>query len=152
LLILVEFSEMGCQQSTTKSEKFTWKIENFSRLNAEKICSEPFILGGYPWYVIQMNDFTFPTGRYCSLFICSLIPFITYFCVLCSLGRFVCIQRGTRKQTTYPYQFIWRLWKLLICLRDGADMQNLSCLFSISSRHTKQSPKVFFTSSIFLVI
>ncbi|WJX84974.1 hypothetical protein P8452_67490 [Trifolium repens] len=40
---------MGCQQSTTKKfEKFTWKIENFSRLNAEKIYSEPFILCGYP--------------------------------------------------------------------------------------------------------
>ncbi|KAK2418628.1 MATH domain and coiled-coil domain-containing protein [Trifolium repens] len=43
---------MGCQQSTTKKfEKFTWKIENFSRLNAEKIYSEPFILCGYPWKI-----------------------------------------------------------------------------------------------------
>ncbi|MCI85171.1 hypothetical protein A2U01_0106450, partial [Trifolium medium] len=31
---------MGCQESTTEIlEKFTWKIENFSSLNAEKIYS-----------------------------------------------------------------------------------------------------------------
>ncbi|GAU17572.1 hypothetical protein TSUD_341160 [Trifolium subterraneum] len=40
---------MGGQQSTTK---FTWKIENFSHLNDEKIYSEPFILGGYPWKIV----------------------------------------------------------------------------------------------------
>ncbi|PNX59594.1 ubiquitin carboxyl-terminal hydrolase family protein, partial [Trifolium pratense] len=40
---------MERQESTTEIfEKFTWKIQNFSRLNAAKICSEPFILGGYP--------------------------------------------------------------------------------------------------------
>jgi hypothetical protein len=31
-------------------EKFTWKIANFSQLNnVDKIHSEPFVLGGYPW-------------------------------------------------------------------------------------------------------
>ena len=30
-------------------EKFTWKIENFSRLNVDEIYSEPFIFFGYPW-------------------------------------------------------------------------------------------------------
>jgi hypothetical protein len=40
-------------------EKFTWKIGNFSRLNnVDKIYSEPFVLGGYPWYgSILINDF-----------------------------------------------------------------------------------------------
>ncbi|PNX91135.1 ubiquitin carboxyl-terminal hydrolase family protein, partial [Trifolium pratense] len=48
-----EIVEMEPQEASTEIfEKFTWKIENFSRLNAEKICSEPFILCGYPWYVI----------------------------------------------------------------------------------------------------
>ncbi|XP_045794344.1 MATH domain and coiled-coil domain-containing protein At3g58360-like [Trifolium pratense] len=37
------------EPSTEIFEKFTWKIENFSRLNADKIYSEPFILCGYPW-------------------------------------------------------------------------------------------------------
>ncbi|XP_045794341.1 MATH domain and coiled-coil domain-containing protein At3g58370-like [Trifolium pratense] len=32
-------------------EKFTWKIENFSRWNVDEIYSEPFILGGYPWRI-----------------------------------------------------------------------------------------------------
>ncbi|GAU17577.1 hypothetical protein TSUD_341210 [Trifolium subterraneum] len=33
-------------------EKFTWKIENFSQLNSvERIYSEPFVLGGYPWRI-----------------------------------------------------------------------------------------------------
>ncbi|CAJ2632171.1 unnamed protein product [Trifolium pratense] len=43
---------MERQESSTEIfEKFTWKIENFSRLNADKICSEPFILCGYPWRI-----------------------------------------------------------------------------------------------------
>ncbi|MCI09905.1 ubiquitin carboxyl-terminal hydrolase family protein [Trifolium medium] len=34
-------------------EKFTWKIENFSRLNVDEMhSSEPFILGGYPWRIL----------------------------------------------------------------------------------------------------
>jgi hypothetical protein len=47
------FVEMELQESITEIfEKFTWKIHNFSRLNAEKIYSEPFVIGGYPWYFI----------------------------------------------------------------------------------------------------
>jgi hypothetical protein len=35
-------------------DKFTWKIANFSQLNnVESIYSEPFVLGGYPWYLNQ---------------------------------------------------------------------------------------------------
>jgi hypothetical protein len=30
-------------------EKFTWKIENFSHLNATELYSDPIILGGYQW-------------------------------------------------------------------------------------------------------
>ncbi|CAJ2632160.1 unnamed protein product [Trifolium pratense] len=37
------------QSSVEKYEKFTWKIENFSRFNIrEEVYSEPFVLGGYP--------------------------------------------------------------------------------------------------------
>jgi len=32
-------------------EKFSWKIENFSRLNTNELYSNPFVLGGYPWYL-----------------------------------------------------------------------------------------------------
>jgi hypothetical protein len=40
-------------------EKITWKIANFSQLNIGfTIYSEPFVLGGYPWYGnILINDF-----------------------------------------------------------------------------------------------
>jgi hypothetical protein len=92
---------MGFQESTTKIfEKFTWKIENFSGLNAEKIYSkihsEPFILGGYPWYVIQMNELTFLTGGYSSLFICSLTPFVSYFLCFMLFRKINLVQRGNQ--------------------------------------------------------
>lgn len=45
------------QSSADMFEKFTWKIENFSRLNKVEVYSEPFVLGGYPWYDILMNEF-----------------------------------------------------------------------------------------------
>lgn len=38
------------QSSVEVFEKFTWKVENFSSLNAKKLYSEPVILGGRPWY------------------------------------------------------------------------------------------------------
>jgi hypothetical protein len=38
------------QQSNV--EKFTWKVENFSRLKTVEVYSEPFVAGGYPWYDI----------------------------------------------------------------------------------------------------
>lgn len=31
------------------SMKFTWTIENFSRLNARKHYSDVFVVGGYKW-------------------------------------------------------------------------------------------------------
>ncbi|PNX59602.1 ubiquitin carboxyl-terminal hydrolase 12-like protein, partial [Trifolium pratense] len=53
-----EFAEMESEVSNTEIfEKFTWKIENFSRLNVDKMYSEPFILGGYPWKILL-----FPKG------------------------------------------------------------------------------------------
>lgn len=30
--------------------KFTWTIENFSRLNTKKHYSDVFVVGGYKWY------------------------------------------------------------------------------------------------------
>ncbi|XP_031284414.1 MATH domain and coiled-coil domain-containing protein At2g01790-like [Pistacia vera] len=40
------------------SSRFTWRIENFSRLNTEKHYSEIFIVGGYKWRVL-----IFPKGN-----------------------------------------------------------------------------------------
>ncbi|GAU17571.1 hypothetical protein TSUD_341150 [Trifolium subterraneum] len=37
------------QSSVEKFEKFTWKVENFSRLKTDEVYSEPFVIGGYPW-------------------------------------------------------------------------------------------------------
>jgi hypothetical protein len=59
VFVLVEFGEMEQEQSIVeKFEKFTWKIENFSRLKTDDVYSEPFVIGGYPWYddLISMND------------------------------------------------------------------------------------------------
>ncbi|XP_050914888.1 protein RESTRICTED TEV MOVEMENT 3 [Lathyrus oleraceus] len=39
------------QSSVDMFEKFTWKIENFSRLKEDEVYSEPFVLGGYPWRI-----------------------------------------------------------------------------------------------------
>ncbi|KAK6926479.1 MATH/TRAF domain, partial [Dillenia turbinata] len=41
-----------------QTSRFTWKIENFSRLNAKKNYSEIFIVGGYKWRVL-----IFPKGN-----------------------------------------------------------------------------------------
>jgi hypothetical protein len=51
VFVLVEFGEMEQEQSSVEMfDKFTWKIENFSRLKTDMIYSEPFVIGGYPWY------------------------------------------------------------------------------------------------------
>ncbi|CAL5194375.1 unnamed protein product [Lathyrus oleraceus] len=40
-------------EQSTKFEKFTWKVENFSKYNTDlDVYSEPFIIGGYPWEII----------------------------------------------------------------------------------------------------
>lgn len=33
------------------SARFTWSIENFSKLNAKKQYSEVFVVGGFKWYL-----------------------------------------------------------------------------------------------------
>lgn len=33
------------------SARFTWTIENFSRLSNKKLYSDVFFVGGYKWYV-----------------------------------------------------------------------------------------------------
>ncbi|XP_027333721.1 ubiquitin carboxyl-terminal hydrolase 12-like isoform X8 [Abrus precatorius] len=40
------------------SSRFTWRIENFSRMNTKKLYSEIFIVGGYKWRVL-----IFPKGN-----------------------------------------------------------------------------------------
>ncbi|XP_058742645.1 protein RESTRICTED TEV MOVEMENT 3-like [Vicia villosa] len=47
-----DFRDMEHEQSADEMfEKFTWKIENFSRLNTDEVYSEPFVLCGYPWRI-----------------------------------------------------------------------------------------------------
>lgn len=38
------------QAEDPQTGRFTWTIENFSRLNTKKLYSETFIVGGYKWY------------------------------------------------------------------------------------------------------
>ncbi|KOM53380.1 hypothetical protein LR48_Vigan09g203900, partial [Vigna angularis] len=40
------------------SSRFTWRIDNFSRLNTKKLYSEIFVVGGYKWRVL-----IFPKGN-----------------------------------------------------------------------------------------
>ncbi|XP_058740730.1 MATH domain and coiled-coil domain-containing protein At3g58250-like [Vicia villosa] len=46
------------QSRVEKFKKFTWKVENFSRLKTNEVRSKPFILGGYPWRILL-----FPKGN-----------------------------------------------------------------------------------------
>ncbi|MCH86960.1 ubiquitin carboxyl-terminal hydrolase family protein [Trifolium medium] len=49
------------QSSVDKFEKFIWKIENYSclKLNTNEVCSEPFVLGGYPWRILLHNNYNY---------------------------------------------------------------------------------------------
>ncbi|MCI22988.1 ubiquitin carboxyl-terminal hydrolase family protein, partial [Trifolium medium] len=40
------------EQEQSSVDKFTWKIENFSRLKTDEVCSETFVIGDYPWKII----------------------------------------------------------------------------------------------------
>ncbi|XP_047329701.1 ubiquitin C-terminal hydrolase 12-like isoform X2 [Impatiens glandulifera] len=46
------------QPDDPQSARFTWKIDNFSRLNNKKLYSDTFYVGGYKWRVL-----TFPKGN-----------------------------------------------------------------------------------------
>lgn len=128
---------MELQQSRVDVfEKFTWKIENFSHLNNEKLYSEPVILGGYPWY---LNGFLLGYKIMCSS---TRFTFVFWSALILILGGFFCIQEGTRKRTC---QFIWMLCNLLICPRGGAEMWHSGCLYLIRSMTTWQSQKVSFS-------
>ncbi|KAK2364568.1 ubiquitin-specific protease [Trifolium repens] len=66
----IEFVEMKHGQSSVeKFEKFTWKIKNFSRLNTnEAVCSEPFVLFGYPWRIC-LYPRGYKVDNYLSIFL-----------------------------------------------------------------------------------
>jgi hypothetical protein len=34
--------------------RFTWRIENFTRLNTKKLYSEVFVVGAYKWYLFKI--------------------------------------------------------------------------------------------------
>jgi ubiquitin carboxyl-terminal hydrolase 7 len=43
--------------------RFTWRIENFTRLNTKKLYSEVFVVGAYKWRVL------FSKRKQCGLFV-----------------------------------------------------------------------------------
>ncbi|KAK2364550.1 MATH domain and coiled-coil domain-containing protein [Trifolium repens] len=48
-----QFGDMKQEESVEKFEKFTWKVENFSKYDPDTdVYSEPFLIGGYPWMII----------------------------------------------------------------------------------------------------
>jgi hypothetical protein len=70
-VFFVEFAEMESQGSSVEIfDRFKWKIEKFSQLNVDKIYSESFMLGGYPWYLVIYMLF-------------NLTPFISYHLHFC---------------------------------------------------------------------
>ncbi|KAI9090635.1 hypothetical protein K1719_028488 [Acacia pycnantha] len=55
------------QTSHLPNEKFTWRIDNFSKLTSKKLYSKTVIMGGYPWRILM-----FPKGNngdYLSLYL-----------------------------------------------------------------------------------
>ncbi|GMP99189.1 hypothetical protein CsSME_00046759 [Camellia sinensis var. sinensis] len=46
------------QVEEPQTSRFTWRIENFSRLNTKKLYSEFFVVGGYKWRIL-----IFPKGN-----------------------------------------------------------------------------------------
>ncbi|CAL1372323.1 unnamed protein product [Linum trigynum] len=42
---------MAVEDQKTNADKFTWRIENFSKLKATKLCSETFLAGGRKWSI-----------------------------------------------------------------------------------------------------
>lgn len=62
---LIEFVEVEHQETSVEIfEKFTWKIENFSRLNVEKIYSESLVVGGCAWSFLLYQQGTKETTSY----------------------------------------------------------------------------------------
>ena len=56
-VLLVAQVEPACTVDSQPVEdppvmKFTWTIENFTRLNTEKHYSDMFVVGGYKWYFL----------------------------------------------------------------------------------------------------
>lgn len=49
------------------SSRFTWTIENFSRLSVKKHYSETFIVGGYKWYLLLFVFWLYSCCSHCSL-------------------------------------------------------------------------------------
>lgn len=41
-----------------QASRFTWMIENFSRLPNKKLYSDIFVVGGYKWYLTLQLGFT----------------------------------------------------------------------------------------------
>ncbi|PHT46462.1 Ubiquitin carboxyl-terminal hydrolase 12 [Capsicum baccatum] len=44
------------QPEDPQTYRFTWKIENFSRINVKKLYSRPFAVGGYNWRILIFPD------------------------------------------------------------------------------------------------
>ncbi|KAG6434216.1 hypothetical protein SASPL_105839 [Salvia splendens] len=66
------------------SARFTWKIENFSKVNTKKQYSEVFLVGGYKWRIL-----TFPKGNnvdhlsmYLDVADSSALPYVLMACLV----------------------------------------------------------------------
>lgn len=42
-----------------QASRFTWTIDNFSRLTTKKLYSDVFVVGGYKWYLNEFRPFFF---------------------------------------------------------------------------------------------
>ena len=51
------------------SSRFTWRIDNLSRLNTKKLYSEVFDVGGFKWYISHSHFVDSITVISCFLFL-----------------------------------------------------------------------------------
>lgn len=101
------------------SARFTWTIENFSRLNTKKLYSDVFYVGGYKWYLDRLHSlclFCIFSGSPPCLG-CLFFKFLLHAFVLA--GEFLFFPRVT---TWTICQCTWMLQIQQPCHTDGVDM------------------------------
>ena len=128
------------------SSRFTWRIDNFSRMNTKKRYSDIFVVGGYKWYHNHLFSFSF-SFSYCCFALIYLFLLGLWYISLCFGLAGVCLF-FPRETMWIICLCIWMLRTLQICHMAGVDMHNLawelSIKFIISILYAKVPPWICF--------
>lgn len=106
------------------SSRFTWRIDNFSRMNTKKLYSDIFVVGGYKWYCHHF-------------FLFDIAALLWYICSsLASFDRSLFALAGVclffpRETMWIICRCIWMLRIHQICHMGGVDMHSLAWELSI---------------------